>query len=169
MKRRAFLLAGLAAGAGAAVYSFWPDQGLRNPCLQLPLPEPLARHELVNKAWEGLNPAKVWDVHVHLAGTGSSTRGVWVNPAMQSLAHPLDWLRRLMLLHATCLDADNKDAAYIERLLQLHGSFPAGVKFTLLAFDYVYNETGERLTEKSTFFVADEYAGKIAKLHPQRF
>ena len=44
--------------------------GLRlfNPCLDAVLPEPLASHEIVARAFDGIDPAKVVDAHVHLLG-----------------------------------------------------------------------------------------------------
>jgi len=52
------------------------------------LPPALANHELVTAAWDGLDPAKVWDSHAHLVGTGDSGSGIVVNPKMQSLLNP---------------------------------------------------------------------------------
>jgi mannonate dehydratase len=60
----------------------WRDR-LLNPCRGA-LPERLARHELVRAAWDGLDPADVWDCHVHLAGTGDSGEGPWMSPRMSS-------------------------------------------------------------------------------------
>ena len=53
------------AGAGGVRAS-----GLRlfNPCLDAVLPEPLASHEIVARAFDGIDPAKVIDAHVHLLG-----------------------------------------------------------------------------------------------------
>ena len=44
--------------------------GLRlfNPCLDASLPEPLASHEIVARAFDGIDPTKVIDAHVHLLG-----------------------------------------------------------------------------------------------------
>ena len=90
MKKRSFILAGgaLLAGAGSlAAWRLWPEQGFWNPCLAS-LPPRLARHELVRAAWDGLDPAQVWDCHAHLVGTGDSGSGIVVNPQMESLLNP---------------------------------------------------------------------------------
>ena len=73
--RRRLLCCGAAAAAG-----LFTSLGARarvssspwiNPCLS-PLPERLARHELVLAAFDGLDANALWDVHAHLLGTGDS-------------------------------------------------------------------------------------------------
>ena len=51
--------------------------GLRlfNPCLDASLPEPLASHEIVAHAFDGIDPAKVIDAHVHLLGDDRGVNG----------------------------------------------------------------------------------------------
>ena len=51
--------------------------GLRlfNPCLDAVLPEPLASHEIVARAFDGIDPAKVIDAHVHLLGDDRGVNG----------------------------------------------------------------------------------------------
>ncbi|MEO6025104.1 MAG: hypothetical protein ABIP64_18740 [Burkholderiales bacterium] len=147
MTRRRFLFAAMGVGAGAAGWQFWPGEGLWNPCLALPIPEHLANHELVTATWEGLDPAKVWDVHVHLAGTGSAMTGIWVNPEMQTIAHPFEFIHSEFYLNAACVN--NKqgggDQSYLERLLALQDGFVRGSRLMLLALDYFHDETGTRL------------------------
>ncbi|MHB1334294.1 MAG: amidohydrolase family protein, partial [Sulfuriferula sp.] len=67
MKRREFLgtLGALGLGAvGVAGWKHWPEQGFTNPCLA-GLPEAVAHHPLMRSVWAGLDPAQVWDSHVH--------------------------------------------------------------------------------------------------------
>ena len=51
--------------------------GLRlfNPCLDASLPEPLASHEIVARAFDGIDPTKVIDAHVHLLGDDRGVNG----------------------------------------------------------------------------------------------
>ena len=70
MNKRNLLFGTLGLGSAAVAWQFWPDEGLWNPCRPLPLPEDVANHEMVREAWAGLDPANVWDVHVHLFGPG---------------------------------------------------------------------------------------------------
>ena len=68
------MLAGL-----AAVAAFAPANAralrLFNPCLTADLPEPLASHEIVARAFEGIDPTKVIDAHVHLLGDDRGANG----------------------------------------------------------------------------------------------
>ena len=48
---------------------------LFNPCLDASLPEPLASHEIVARAFDGIDPTKVIDAHVHLLGDDRGVRG----------------------------------------------------------------------------------------------
>ena len=74
--RRRLLCCGAAAAAG-----LFTSLGARaaapwvNPCLS-PLPDSLARHELVLAAFEGLEAAALWDVHAHLLGTRRQRLGL---------------------------------------------------------------------------------------------
>lgn len=170
MKRRTLLgLLGF-GGLGLAAYHYWPDQGLINPCHPLPLPAALAQDRLILAAWEDVDTDQIWDCHVHLIGIGDSDSGIWVNPAMLSLAHPIQYAQRKFFLNAACADENaGVDKTYIERLVLLHEGLSPGVRLMLLAFDYHYNEAGERVPELSSFYTPDDYAARIAKLYPQRF
>jgi uncharacterized protein len=141
-----------------------------NPCLAR-LPRRLAEHDLVRSAWDGIDPARVWDSHAHLVGTGDSGSGIVVNPRMESLMHPGQYARRLFFLNAGCAyDAPGSvDRAYVERLHNLLEGLPAGVKLLLYAFDRAHDENGAPDDEHSGLYVPDAYARDVARAHPQRF
>ena len=175
LTRRAFL-----CGCGiAAAMSGWPrpaaalpsltEDTLLNPCLPAALPERLARHEIVRAAWEGLDPARVWDCHVHLAGTGDSGRGPWLNPAMSSLRHPMEYARRIVMLNAACVDRRATDTTFVHRLHALTEGLPPGARALLLAFDHHHDERGRREQVHSPFHIPDAYAAAVARAHPERF
>jgi uncharacterized protein len=172
MKRRNFLIGSgtmaLAAGAGAAYV--WPEQGLLNPC-KADMPPQLAGHELVRAAWEGIDASRVWDCHVHLIGVGDSTSGVWINPRMQSWAHPLEFAQRLFFLNAGCAhEAPGRvDSSYVERMRNLVDALAPGAKLMLLAFDYTHDEAGERQPARSAFHTPDSHAQGLAHAHPRYF
>jgi mannonate dehydratase len=169
--RRAFLR-GLAPAAavlaGPARADALSRDDLINPC-RGPLPEPLARHELLQAAFEGLDPADVWDCHAHLAGTGDSGEGTWMSPRMQSLLHPIEYARRLVMLNAACVDSRAGDRTYVERLHALTAALPPGAKAVLLAFDYHHDAEGRVVLEHSPFRVSNAYAAAVARRHPDRF
>jgi len=176
LSRRAFLVGaaaglGIAAGARAPAVEALPliDDGLRNPCLDSRLPEHLARHEIVQAAWEGVDATRVWDVHVHLVGTGDSGEGPWLPPEAESLWHPLAYLRRTALMNGACVDPKAADRSFVERLRALIDAFPAGVRCVLLAFDYHRDAEGRPELARSTFYTPDAYAAAVAQRVPQRF
>jgi len=170
MNRRNLLLGLAGLGIGGLAYRYWPEDGLSNPCLGEPLPGSLLQHDLVQAAWEGIDPKQFWDAHVHLIGTGDSGTGMWVNPNMQSPAHPIQWLQRAFYLNASCTADDGRsDLNYVERLAFLLDQLPAGVKTLLLAFDWFHDESGQRIAEASAFYTPDSYAASLAREHPDRF
>ncbi len=164
------VVAGGAAAGGAIWLMYWPEQGLWNPCLAQ-LPGRLAGHELVKAAWEGLDPARVWDSHAHLIGTGDSGSGIYVNPQTDSLLNPGQYARRLFFLNAGCAHEvrGSVDRAYVERIHNLLDGMRPGVKMLLFAFDRAYGENGEALAERTMFYVPDSYARDMARRHSQYF
>jgi len=162
--------AALVGGASLALWRLWPEQGVWNPC-RATLPRGLADHELVQQAWEGLEPKNVWDAHAHLIGTGDSGSGIFVNPQMDSLLHPAQYARRLVFLNAGCArDASGSvDRAYIERMQNLLDGLRPGSKLLLYAFDRAHDERGAPDPGHTDFHVPDAYARDTAKKYPSYF
>jgi mannonate dehydratase len=125
----------------------------------------------VRAAWEGIDPARVWDSHAHLLGTGDSGSGVYVNPQMESLLSPAQYARRLFFLNAGCAhDATGSvDRAYVERMRNLVEGMRPGVRMVLFAFDRVHDERGAPDLERTTFYVPDAYARETTQQYPQYF
>jgi uncharacterized protein len=172
MNRRAFvsslglsLLCGIAAGCGLSL-----EDGLFNPCLGDPLPEDLRNHEIVRMAWEGIDPSRFWDCHVHIAGVGDGNSGVWITPQMKSVLHPWQNLQRRFYLNAACTETEGRvDEDFFRRLMHYLENFPNGAKIMLLGFDFNHDETGARRPDRSAFHVPDRYAADLAHRLPQRF
>jgi predicted TIM-barrel fold metal-dependent hydrolase len=170
LSRRKIVLGVVGLGLAGAAYRYWPEDGFVNPCLAEPIPASLLKHELIEAAWEGIDPTRLWDCHVHLIGTGDSESGLWVNPNMQSMKHPVQWAQRAFYLNASCTpDGGKSDQVYVERLSGLLHQIPVGVKLMLLAFDYFHDENGQRMPEASAFYTPNEYASNIALANPDRF
>ncbi|MFA6310521.1 MAG: amidohydrolase family protein [Sterolibacterium sp.] len=172
--RRRFLmsagLAGLGMG-GYAAWRLWPDQGLVNPCLGT-LPPQLARHPLVEAAFDGLDPAKVWDSHVHIVGVGddSDAIGVAFNDGHGSWRWPLVAAQRWFFLNAACIADDTAvDRAYLAGLRGLAAALPAGNKLLLLALDAWHDEQGIAVPERTHLFIGNDYCAAAAKIAPERF
>ncbi len=173
MNRRKFLralgaTAVVTTGLSGCDYSF--EDGVFNPCLAT-LPKHLAEHDVVQAAWSGIDATKMWDSHAHLVGVGDGGTGAWVNPSMQSMLHPQQYIQRMFYLNAGCTEnADNRiDQRYVDRMLQLVAGMKPGVKLLLFAFDHHYTEAGVVSKENSTFYLPNDYAAKIAKLFPHQF
>jgi mannonate dehydratase len=129
----------------------------------------LADHDLVQAAWDGVDPAQMWDCHVHIAGVGDGGSGVWLSPNLDSLLHPLEFVQKRFYLNAACAERpDSVDQAYITRLLELQEDFRPGGRLMLLAFDFFHDATGERVLERSAFHAPDAYAQRLAARHPDR-
>ena len=170
MNRRLFLRA-LGAGAlgiaGGCEFSL--EEGIFNPCLPDPTPKRLLDHNLVGVSWQGVDPAKFWDCHVHVAGVGDGNTGVWITPQMKSLFHPWQNLQRRFYLNASCTEREGSvDEDFVRRLLHYLDAFPRGVKAMLLGFDFHHDEHGARLEELSSFFIPNRYAAGLAQRFPDR-
>ena len=122
-------------------------------------------------AWEGIDPAKVWDSHAHLVGTGDSGSGVYVNPRMESLLSPAQYARRLFFLNAGCVHESpgSVDRSYVERMHNLVDGLRPGVKLVLFAFERAHDERGAPVLEETTFYVPDAYARDTARRDPRYF
>ena len=84
---------------------------------------------------------------------------------------PIEVLRRQAILNAACVggDAASVDRAYVERLLSLTRTFPAGARWLLFAFEQRAGDDGAAHPDASTFHVPDRYARKVAAEHAGRF
>ncbi len=159
-------------GTHAKGFSFRLDEGatLMNPCGS-PLPRALREHELVTAAFDGLDGELIWDAHAHLLGTGDSGSGCWVNPQMESLLSPKQFLQKKFFLNAACVNEKQGqvDKDFVARLSQLIGEFPAGAGTLLFAFDHTYREDGRLDKPKAAFHVPNRYAANVARNNPERF
>jgi uncharacterized protein len=140
-----------------------------NPCRTAILPPALAEHDLLREAWQGIDSAKVWDCHVHIAGTGDSDSGIVLGREMSSWRHPVKYLQRVFYMNGGCVDSRRVDDSYVERMHHLTRNFAPAAKLLLLAFDFLHDDSGRPQPGKSAFFVPDAYAAKIATRHPDQF
>ncbi len=170
MITRRQILAGGVAGGAALAFGYWPDHGLLNSCLGSKIPLDDDVNEVVAAAWQGLDPNRVWDCHAHLIGVGHDNSGIWINPDMQSLAHPVQSVQKQFYLNASCTeDNDHVDSNFVASLIGFKEGLPAGTRIMLLAFDYHYDEQGRRRQDLSSFYTPNSYAAQLAKHYPQHF
>jgi predicted TIM-barrel fold metal-dependent hydrolase len=172
LTRRHALCCGAAAVAGlfTALAPAPARAYVSNPCRGA-LPRELARHDVVLQALDGLDPQALWDVHTHLLGTGDSGSGCGINASMTQWWHPVESLRRRVIMDGACVaaDAPSIDRAYLQRLQQLAADFPAGARWLLFAFDHALDDAGREQPAWTTFHVPDAYAAQVAAAQPDRF
>ena len=118
----------------------------------------------VDALFADVDRSRVWDTHVHLVGRGVGTE-CFVSHELQSRLHP--WKNFQYDIYAAAAglssDLDVPDAAYLERLLQLHRlANPAG-KLVLMAFDMFVDDNGAEVRDKSELYTPNAYVTAVAK------
>ena len=169
MKRRHFILSATGLLGGAAAWRYWPEDGFTNECISNAMPEVLQRHPLVQSAIAGIDFNKVMDNHVHVVGLGENSDKVWVNPEMESWAHPIKYAQLKFYLDGSCVSPlPGTDESYIQRIAQLSDDLPRGMKLMVMAFDYFHDQDGKAKPELSTIYTANEYVAEVAARFPER-
>jgi predicted TIM-barrel fold metal-dependent hydrolase len=126
--------------------------------------------DLIKRAFEPLDPARLVDHHVHIAGLGIGATGAFVNSKMRSWFHPLHRLKyKVYMSAAGVADEANADRNFINRLKSLVASISNHGKHRILGFDKNYNRDGTVNLEKTEFYVPNEYAFQIAAANPDLF
>jgi len=172
MNRRQFLRWSASVSLTLAGCQYWPSEGFSNDCLAGGLPAALRDHELVRATWHGIDTQQVWDCHCHLIGVGDSGSGIWINPKMKSLWHPMQRAQFRFYLNAACVtqgSAPSVDQRVLQHLLALHTDLPTGFRWMLLAFDYYRDADGKIVREYSPFHVPNQYAQACVQRYPEHF
>lgn len=126
--------------------------------------------DLVKRACEGIDPARLVDHHTHVAGIGTGDSKNFVNPKMRSWRHPFHHLKFKVYLSAAGVeDVADADDGMVNRLVNLVEHLPCSGKFRLLAFDKNYSPDGTPNLEKTEFYVPNEYVFKLADQYPEKF
>lgn len=194
LHRRIFLQKLIASGAALAAIpnasGALLDGILFNPC-GAALPQHLAEHPIVTAAWDGIDPARFWDTHAHIAGIGDSSSGIFTTPEMSSVWHPMQYVQHKFYLNAACTEAGKVDLSYVERMKHLvdelnavadasgkpgsthihkgKASAQPQVKLMLFAFEQAYDEAGKAQPEHTAFHVPNAYAHQLAQRYPNFF
>lgn len=126
--------------------------------------------KLIDKSFEGLNPDCTVDFHVHAVGLGAGETGAWVNPKMLDKMSPKSFAKYNVYMSASGItDTENADRQYIDRLTNLLKAEPRLGRVLLFAFDHFHNDEGEKVQEKSTFYIPNDYVISVAKSQPTIF
>ncbi len=120
----------------------------------------------VQRMFDGLTPARVWDTHVHLIGLGTGDSGCWVHPAYRE-----EFQKRLLfdlyLLASGVEHQGHADEEYLTRLTQLTQlAYPRGA-IVLMAFDYRVREDGSEDKERSEIHTPNEYLYRVKERFPR--
>ncbi len=126
--------------------------------------------DLMKRAFDDIDPAKLIDHHVHIAGLGAGGTNAFVNPKMLTWRHPFHRLKlKVYMSSAGVSDEDNADPQAAARLAALVKNIKDHGKHRLLAFDKNYRKDGTVNLEKTEFYVPNEYVFELAKRYPDLF
>lgn len=126
--------------------------------------------DLVKRAFDDIDPSRLIDHHVHIAGLGVGGTNAFVNPKMLTWRHPFHRLKlKVYMSSAGVSDEDNADPQAAARLADLVKSIKDHGKHRLLAFDKNYRKDGTVNLEKTEFYVPNEYVFELAERYPDLF
>ena len=126
--------------------------------------------DLVKRAFDDINPERLVDHHVHIAGLGVGGTNAFVNSKMLTWRHPFHRLKlKVYMSSAGVSDEDNADPQAAARLASLVESIKGHGKHRLLAFDKNYRNDGSANLEKTEFYVPNEYVFELAERYPDLF
>jgi predicted TIM-barrel fold metal-dependent hydrolase len=126
--------------------------------------------DLIKRAFDDVDPARLMDHHVHIAGLGSNGSRAFVNAKMRTWKHPFHRLKfKVYMSSAGVADEHRADAQLFQRLTDLVSAIPNHGKHRLLAFDKNYRPDGSVDLDKTEFYVPNEYVFKLAAQQPDLF
>jgi mannonate dehydratase len=126
--------------------------------------------ELIARAWQGLDPKRVLDQHVHVVGLGRGGTGCEVGERLQSRLNPVEYLKFSIYLAASGVnDLDQADQQYVERLTTLVKTQSPHGRLLLFAFDRAHDDSGTPLKDASEFYTPNDYVLSLAKQAPDLF
>ena len=124
--------------------------------------------DLVKRAFDDIDSARLVDHHVHVAGLGAG--GTFVNAKMRTWRHPFHRLKFKVYMSSAGADNEAKaDTQLVDRLVRLVGHIRGHGKHRLLGFDKNYRSDGSVNLEKTEFYVPNEYVFELAQQHPELF
>jgi predicted TIM-barrel fold metal-dependent hydrolase len=126
--------------------------------------------DLIKRAFDDVDPQRLVDHHVHIAGLGTNGSRAFVNAKMRTWKHPFHRLKfKVYMSSAGVDDEHHADNQLVQRLADLVNGIPNHGKHRLLAFDKNYRPDGSVNLEKTEFYVPNEYVFKLAQQHSDLF
>jgi predicted TIM-barrel fold metal-dependent hydrolase len=126
--------------------------------------------DLIKRAFEDIDPARLLDYHTHVAGIGTGGSGAFINPKMRTWRHPFHRIKFKVYVSAGGVaDETQADTQIVERLTRLISNIEGHGKHCLLAFDKNYHRDGSANLAKTEFYVPNDHVFAIARTHPDLF
>ena len=126
--------------------------------------------DLIKRAFDDIDPGRLVDHHVHIAGIGAGGTNAFVNSKMRSWSHPFHRLKYKVYMSSAGVQSEaNADEEFVSRLASLVSNINGHGKHRILGFDKNYSRDGSVNIEKTEFYVPNEYSFKIAEQHPDLF
>ncbi len=130
--------------------------------------------ELIQRAFQDVDPKRLRDYHVHILGLGHGGTGMFANPKMQTWWRLPSYIKfRVYTSGAQITDFSRADQQYEERLVDLirHARSPEnpGGKYHVLAFDKTHTREGKVDLEHTQFHVPNTVPFRLAKKYPDIF
>ncbi len=126
--------------------------------------------DLVTRAFDDVEPQRLIDHHVHVAGLGVGGTNTFVNRKMRTWAHPFHRLKfKVYMSSAGATDEAKADVQVVERLVSLISNIRGHGKHRLLAFDKHYRRDGSVNLDKTEFYAPNEYVFELAERFPDLF
>jgi predicted TIM-barrel fold metal-dependent hydrolase len=124
-----------------------------------------AARALVARALEGLDAARLFDVHAHVAGSEADSSGCELNPAMRSYLHP--WRRFQLWVYLAAAGVEHLDHGADELAARLLAVSKGRV--AILALDHRYREDGTVDREGTAVYVPNDHVFRLADAHARVF
>src|SRR5687767_4643010 len=126
--------------------------------------------DLIKRSFDDVDPQRLIDHHVHIAGLGAGGTNAFVNAKMHTWAHPFHRLKFKVYMSSAGIDDEHHgDAQFFERLTSLVDNIANHGKHRILAFDKHYRRDGTIDLDKTEFYVPNEYVFELAGRHPEMF
>ena len=126
--------------------------------------------DLIKRAFDALDPAKLVDHHVHIAGIGVGGTNAFVHQKMRTWSHPFHRLKFKVYMSAAGVKSElNADTDFVTRLARLVSGINNHGKHRILGFDKNYGRDGSANLEKTEFYVPNEHVFQVAEQHPDLF
>ena len=125
--------------------------------------------QLIDHAFEDIDPARLIDFHTHVLAIGTSVNDAFVNPKMRE---GINLERLKFLIYNSAADVkniDNADQEYVNRLVRLARATKRHGKYRILAFDKHYQPDGTVDLTKTNMYVPNDYIVELARQYARYF